>query len=81
MMARWYMLLGQFSITFEYQLGAQHANADSLSCQCDQVILFGDTTIPFLLVIWVFPKLCIGCWTGYIGPASVRKFDHIWLAV
>ena len=31
LLARWYMLLGQFSVTFEYQLGAQHTNVDGLS--------------------------------------------------
>ena len=36
MLARWYMLLGQFSVTFEYRPGAQHANADGLSRQCGQ---------------------------------------------
>ena len=36
MLARWYMLLGQFSVTFEYCPGAQHANADSMSRQCGQ---------------------------------------------
>ena len=36
MLARWYMLLGQFSATFEYRPGAQHANADSMSRQCGQ---------------------------------------------
>ena len=36
MLGRWYMLLGQFSDTFEYRLGAQHANADSMSRQCGQ---------------------------------------------
>ena len=36
MLARWYMLLGQFSVTFEYRLGAQHANADGMSRQCGQ---------------------------------------------
>ena len=30
------MLLGQFSVTFEYRPGAQHANADVLSRQCGQ---------------------------------------------
>ena len=30
------MLLGQFSVTFEYRPGAQHANADGLSRQCGQ---------------------------------------------
>ena len=38
MLARWYMLLGQFSVTFEYRLGAQHANADGLSRQCGQCL-------------------------------------------
>ena len=38
MLARWYMFLGQFSVTFEYQPGAQHANADGLSHQCDQCL-------------------------------------------
>ena len=33
MLARWYMLLGQFSVTFEYRPGAQHANADGMSRQ------------------------------------------------
>ena len=36
MLARWYMLLGQFSVTLEYRPGAQHANADGLSRQCGQ---------------------------------------------
>ena len=36
MLARWYLLLGQFSVTFEYRPGAQHANADGMSQQCGQ---------------------------------------------
>ena len=36
MLARWYMLLGQFSVTFEYRPGAQHANAVGISRQCGQ---------------------------------------------
>ena len=38
MLARWYILLGQFSVTFEYRPGAQHANADGLSRQCGQCL-------------------------------------------
>ena len=38
MLARWYMVLGQFSITFEYRPGAQHANADGMSRQCGQCL-------------------------------------------
>ena len=38
MLARWYMLLGQFSVSFEYRPGAQHANADGLSRQCGQCL-------------------------------------------
>ena len=38
MLARWYMLLCQFSVTFEYLPGAQHANADGLSCQRGQCL-------------------------------------------
>ena len=38
MLARWYMLLGQFSVTFEYRTGAQHSNADGMSRQCGQCI-------------------------------------------
>ena len=34
MLARWYLLLGQFSVTFEYHPGAQHANADGISSRC-----------------------------------------------
>ena len=34
MLARWYLLLGQFSVTFEYRPGAQHANADGMTRQC-----------------------------------------------
>ena len=34
MLARWYLLLGQFSVTFEYCPGAQHANANGMSRQC-----------------------------------------------
>ena len=36
MLARWYLLLGQLSVTFEYRPGAQHANADGMSRQCGQ---------------------------------------------
>ena len=36
MLARWYLLLGQFSVTFEYRPRAQHANADGMSRQCGQ---------------------------------------------
>ena len=36
MLARWYLLLGQFSVTFEYRPGAQHANANGMSRQCGQ---------------------------------------------
>ena len=36
MLACWYVLLGQFSVTFEYRPGAQHANADGMSKQCGQ---------------------------------------------
>ena len=32
------MLLGQFSVTFEYRPGAQHDNADGLSRQCGQCL-------------------------------------------
>ena len=36
MLARWYLLLGQFSVRFEYRPGAQHANADGMSRQYGQ---------------------------------------------
>ena len=36
LLARWFMLLGQFSVTFEYRPGAQHANADGMSRQWEQ---------------------------------------------
>ena len=36
MLARWYLLLGQFSVTFEYRPGSQHSNADGMSRQCGQ---------------------------------------------
>ena len=36
MLTRWYLLLGQFSVTFEYRPGPQHANADGMSRQCGQ---------------------------------------------
>ena len=36
MLARWYLLLGQLSATFEYRPGAQYANADGISKQCGQ---------------------------------------------
>ena len=35
-MVCWHLLLGQFSVTFEYRPGAQHANADGMSRQCSQ---------------------------------------------
>ena len=34
MLARWYLLLGQFSVTFEYQPGSLHSNADGMCGQC-----------------------------------------------
>ena len=36
MLARWYLLLGQLSVTFEYRPGSQHSNADRMSRQCGQ---------------------------------------------
>ena len=36
MLVCWYMLLGQFSVAFEYRPGAQHANVDGMSRQCGQ---------------------------------------------
>ena len=36
MLVRWYLLLGQFLVTFEYRPGSQHANADGMSRQCGQ---------------------------------------------
>ena len=36
MLARWYLLLGQFSVTFEYRPGYLHSNADGMSRQCGQ---------------------------------------------
>ena len=36
MLAYWYLLLGQFSDTFEYRPGAQHVNADGMPRQCGQ---------------------------------------------
>ena len=36
MLARWNLLLGQLSVTFEYRPRAQHANADGMSRQCGQ---------------------------------------------
>ena len=41
MLARWYMLLCQFSVTFEYCPGAQYANADGMSRQCGQCMMPG----------------------------------------
>ena len=38
MLAEWYMLLSQFSVTFEYRPGSQPANADGLSRQCGQCL-------------------------------------------
>ena len=36
MLARWYILLGQFSVTFEYRPELLHSNADGMSRQCGQ---------------------------------------------
>ena len=36
MLARWYLLLGQFSVTFEYRPGSLHSNVDGRSRQCGQ---------------------------------------------
>ena len=36
MLAGWYLLLGQFSVTFEYRLGSLHSNADGMPRQCGQ---------------------------------------------
>ena len=38
MLARWYMLLGQFSVTCEYRPGSQHANADGVPRQYGQCL-------------------------------------------
>ena len=52
MLARWYLLLGQLSVTFEYRPGAQHANADGMSRQCGQCqrpdcpVLATDSPVP-----------------------------------
>ena len=34
MLAHWYLLLDQFSVTFEYRPGPLHSNADGMSWQC-----------------------------------------------
>ena len=36
MLARWYLLLCQFSVAFEYRPGSLHNNADGMSRQCGQ---------------------------------------------
>ena len=36
MLGRWYLLLGQFSVTFEYRPGSLHSNADGMPRQCGQ---------------------------------------------
>ena len=36
MLARWYLLLRQFSVTFKHRPGSQHANVDGMSRQCGQ---------------------------------------------
>ena len=51
MLVRWYMLQGQFSVTFKYHPGSQHANADDLSRQCGQwlrprIVWWGHWTLP-----------------------------------
>ena len=52
MLARWYLLLGQFSVTFEYRPGPQHANTDGISrqfgqCQCpDCPVSAMDSPVP-----------------------------------
>ena len=46
MLARWYMLLGQFSVTSESRPGAQHANADDMSRQCGQCMRPGCPVSP-----------------------------------
>ena len=38
MLARWYILLRQLSVSFEYRPGARHANVDGLSRQCGQCL-------------------------------------------
>ena len=36
MLAGWYLLMGQFSVTFEYRPGLLHSNADGMFRQCGQ---------------------------------------------
>ena len=36
MLAHWYLLLGQFLVTFKYRPGSQHTNTDGMSRQCGQ---------------------------------------------
>ena len=51
MLARWYLLLGQFSVTFEYRPGSQHVNADGMSLSRTgpvTVASAGDRTVRYL---------------------------------
>ena len=36
MLTHWYLLVGQFSVTFEYRPGSLHSNADGMSRECGQ---------------------------------------------
>ena len=58
MLAHGYLLLGQFSVTFEYRPWAQHANVDGMSRQCGQCQR-PDCLLP--LPRWVSPWIRIYC--------------------
>ena len=91
MLARWYMLLGQFSVTFKYRSGSQDANVASVSAR---FVRWGRRTSPSLKPvlprIWTFRRVCDGWFHGYGPTTGVVRWDvagcnppgrgHRWLA-
>ena len=89
MLARWYLLLGQFSVTFEYRPGSLHSNADGMSRQCGQCrrpdcpvsaadlpAVKAETQSLLIDQPWI-----PGCWPGGVNPLCIRKTGHLWQVV
>ena len=93
MLAHWYLLLGQFSVTFEYRPGAHHANAEGMSRQCGQCQR-PDWIRPFQTLSrrqrWIQSEFtpawaeCAGfspelrCWRLQVGNLSIDTDGRLW---
>ena len=84
MLARWYMLLGQFS-TLAVDFGsAEHPPRLRFNLWCHRASAGCYSNVIMILCSrdnWVFPGLFAGCWTVFIDQNFMRMSDPIWPAV